>query len=67
VLIVVTYVNPAVALILGAALLGEPFTLGLGLGFPLVIAGSVLATRRRARVTPAASAAVEIAGPDPTM
>ena len=45
---VVTYVNPAVALVLGVALLGEPFTLGLGLGFPLVIAGSVLATRRRA-------------------
>ena len=44
---IVTYVNPAVALILGIALLGEPFTLGLGVGFPLVIAGSVLATRRR--------------------
>jgi len=44
---VVTYLNPAIALILGIALLGEPFTLGLGLGFPLVIAGSVLATRRR--------------------
>jgi drug/metabolite transporter (DMT)-like permease len=45
---VVTYVNPGVALVLGIALLGEPFTLGLGLGFPLVIAGSVLATHRRA-------------------
>ena len=44
---IVTYVNPAVALILGVCLLGEPFTVGLGLGFPLVIAGSVLATRRR--------------------
>jgi len=44
---VVTYVNPAVALIHGVVLLGEPFTLGLGLGFPLVIVGSVLATRRR--------------------
>jgi drug/metabolite transporter (DMT)-like permease len=44
---VVTYVNPAIALVLGIALLGEPFTLGLGLGFPLVIAGSVLATHRR--------------------
>jgi drug/metabolite transporter (DMT)-like permease len=48
---VVTYVNPAIALILGIALLGEPFTLGLGLGFPLVIAGSVLATRRRRQAT----------------
>ena len=44
---IVTYVNPAVALVLGIVLLGEPFTLGLGLGFPLVIVGSVLATRRR--------------------
>jgi drug/metabolite transporter (DMT)-like permease len=44
---VVTYVNPAVALVLGVVFLNEPFTLGLGLGFPLIIAGSVLATRRR--------------------
>ena len=43
---VVTYVNPAVAIILGVVLLGEPFTLGIAFGFPLVIAGSVLATRR---------------------
>lgn len=43
---VVTYVNPAVAVILGVALLGEPFTVGIGLGFPLIIAGSVLATRQ---------------------
>lgn len=55
---VVTYLNPAVALILGIALLGEPFTLGLALGFPLVIAGSVLATRRR----PASGKAVPAAG-----
>jgi drug/metabolite transporter (DMT)-like permease len=44
---VVTYVNTAVALILGVVLLSEPFTLGIGLGFPLVIAGCLLATRRR--------------------
>jgi drug/metabolite transporter (DMT)-like permease len=42
---VITYVNPAVALLLGIALLGERFTLGMAVGFPLVIAGSVLATR----------------------
>jgi len=65
--VVVTYVNPAVALVLGVALLGEPFTIGLGLGFPLVIAGSVLATRRRPRAAPLSSRAVEIAGPGPTM
>jgi drug/metabolite transporter (DMT)-like permease len=43
---VVTYVNPAVALGLGVLALGEPVTVGMLVGFPLVIAGSVLATRR---------------------
>ncbi|MGD1011075.1 MAG: DMT family transporter [Acidimicrobiales bacterium] len=44
---VVTYVNPAVALVLGVLLLHEPFTFGLGVGLPLIIAGSVLAAARR--------------------
>jgi drug/metabolite transporter (DMT)-like permease len=44
---VVTYINPVVALLLGVSVLGEPFTLGLGLGFPLVLVGSVLATGGR--------------------
>ena len=56
---VVTYVNPAVALILGIGLLSEPFTVGVGLGFPLVIAGSVLATRRRRAVVAKPSPATE--------
>jgi drug/metabolite transporter (DMT)-like permease len=56
---VVTYINPAVAIVLGVVLLGEPFTLGLGLGFPLVIAGSVLATRRRTPVVARSSPAAE--------
>jgi drug/metabolite transporter (DMT)-like permease len=47
---VITYVNPAVAILLGVLLLDERFTLGMAVGFPLVLAGSVLATRR-ARVT----------------
>ncbi|HEY1369624.1 MAG TPA: EamA family transporter [Gaiellaceae bacterium] len=42
---VFTYVNPAVAAILGVALLGETFTTGMGVGFVLVLAGSILATR----------------------
>lgn len=42
---VITYVNPAVAAILGVAILGEDFTVGMGVGFALVLAGSVLATR----------------------
>jgi drug/metabolite transporter (DMT)-like permease len=42
---VITYVNPAVAAVLGVTILGERFTVGMGLGFALVLAGSVLATR----------------------
>jgi drug/metabolite transporter (DMT)-like permease len=42
---VITYINPAVAVGLGAAILHEPINPGMLLGFPLVIAGSVLATR----------------------
>lgn len=45
---VITYVNPAVAAILGVLVLRESLTLGMGLGFLLVLAGSTLATRRRA-------------------
>jgi drug/metabolite transporter (DMT)-like permease len=57
---VITYLNPVVALALGAALLGEAVTLGMIVGFPLVIAGSWLATSRHsprpAPATPAAAA-----------
>lgn len=42
---VVTYVNPAVAVVLGVSVLGEPFGVGTGIGFALVLAGSFLATR----------------------
>jgi drug/metabolite transporter (DMT)-like permease len=41
---VITYVNPAVAVLLGVTVLGEPFTAGIAAGFPLIILGSVLAT-----------------------
>ena len=44
---VITYVNPAVAAVLGVAVLRESLTLGMGAGFLLVLAGSALATRRR--------------------
>jgi drug/metabolite transporter (DMT)-like permease len=43
---VITYINPAVAVILGVIVLDEPFTAGIVLGFALVLAGSVLATQR---------------------
>jgi drug/metabolite transporter (DMT)-like permease len=47
---VITYFNPAVAILLGIVVLGEPFSTGLALGFPLILAGSVLATGRRAEL-----------------
>jgi drug/metabolite transporter (DMT)-like permease len=49
---VITYVNPAVAVLLGVIFLGEPFTVGIVVGFVLVLLGSALATRRsRSTVT----------------
>src|SRR5437870_5726919 len=44
---VITYVNPAVAALLGVVVLHESLTLGMGVGFVLVLAGSVFSTRRR--------------------
>jgi drug/metabolite transporter (DMT)-like permease len=45
---VITYINPAVAIVLGILVLNEPFTVGVAIGFPLVIIGAVLATSRSA-------------------
>ena len=52
---VITYVNPAVALALGVVFLKEPLTLGIVLGFVLIVLGSVLATRRTAPAKPSAA------------
>jgi drug/metabolite transporter (DMT)-like permease len=41
---VFTYVNPAVAAALGVALLNERLTVGMVIGFALVLTGSILAT-----------------------
>ena len=41
---VITYVNPLVAVLLGVALLSEQFTLGIVIGMPLILVGSVLGT-----------------------
>ena len=43
---VITYVNPAVAAVLGVLILRETLTPAMAVGFALVIAGSTLATRR---------------------
>lgn len=50
----ITYVNPAVAIILGAVFLDEPMTTGLAVGFVLVIVGSILGTSRSPEVATAA-------------
>ena len=53
---VITYINPAVAAVLGVLVLRETFTVPMAIGFVLVIAGSILATRSRQ---------VEAPGPTP--
>lgn len=49
---VITYINPAVAVALGVVVLDEPLTVGIGVGFALILAGSVLATLRSAHAAP---------------
>jgi drug/metabolite transporter (DMT)-like permease len=56
---VITYVNPAVAAVLGVGVLGETFTLPMAIGLVLVILGSTLATRR----SPSNPAAARAAAP----
>ena len=46
--LVITFVNPAVALVLGIWLLSEPLTLGALVGLPLIVVGCALATRATA-------------------
>jgi drug/metabolite transporter (DMT)-like permease len=51
---VITYVNPAVAVILGVALLGEQVTVATGVGFALILVGCWVSTgpRREAAAAP---------------
>jgi drug/metabolite transporter (DMT)-like permease len=56
---VITYVNPAVAVLLGVLLLDEPFSAGIAIGFPLILLGSFLATGRSAQ-TPVADGSDEV-------
>src|SRR4051794_39114183 len=58
--LVITFLNPAVAVLLGVLLLDESLTLGIGVGLPLVLIGCVLATRRNR--TPQTVEAVDAAG-----
>lgn len=45
----VTYPNTAIAIALGVILLNEPLTIGMVVGFPMVLLGSYLATSRKMR------------------
>ncbi|MGO9557934.1 MAG: DMT family transporter [Acidimicrobiales bacterium] len=53
---VITYVNPAVAVLLGVSVLGESFGWGTALGFLLIVVGCYLATGRNATERAAAPA-----------
>ena len=44
----VTYLNTAIAVVLGVIILREPITVGIILGLPLVLIGSYLASRKTA-------------------
>jgi drug/metabolite transporter (DMT)-like permease len=46
---VFTYINPAVAAVLGIIVLHEQLTVGMAVGFVLVLLGSALSTRKRRR------------------
>jgi drug/metabolite transporter (DMT)-like permease len=54
---VITYLNPAVAVLLGVTLLDEKFSGATAAGFALILTGSVLATRRSRAVVAATAAA----------
>jgi drug/metabolite transporter (DMT)-like permease len=49
---VITYINPAVAIVLGVLVLNEQLTMGMAIGFPLVIIGSMLGTARARSTSP---------------
>jgi len=49
---VITYINPAVAAVLGVTLLSEQLTRGMVIGFVLVLGGCVLATGRGPEAIP---------------
>jgi drug/metabolite transporter (DMT)-like permease len=58
---VITYVNPAVAALLGVLVLREPFTVPMLVGFGLVLAGSALATRAPAEPVADVADVVDVA------
>ena len=62
----ITYVNPAVAIVAGAVVLHERVTVWTVVGFALVLTGSFLVSRRRARPdTPPGPVSAPLAAEDP--
>jgi drug/metabolite transporter (DMT)-like permease len=61
---VITYINPAVAAVLGVVVLNETLTPAMIAGFGLVTIGSILATRRPPEVQPVTTASTP--APQPT-
>ncbi len=59
---VITYVNPAVAAVLGVLVLNETFSPAMAVGFLLVILGSLLATGRRSSEPRRPSSESEVSG-----
>jgi drug/metabolite transporter (DMT)-like permease len=57
----ITYINPAVAAVLGVLALHETFSVTMGIGLVLVILGSALATRRSGARDGSSPASVEAA------
>jgi drug/metabolite transporter (DMT)-like permease len=62
---VITYINPAVAAILGVLVLRETFTVAMAVGFALVLLGSAIATRRPGSAAEAGAATAAPAAPAP--
>ena len=62
---VITYVNPAVAAVLGVLVLRETFTVAMAVGFALVLLGSAIATRRPAPAPDPAAGVTATVSPAP--
>ena len=58
----ITYINPAVAAVLGVLVLNETLTVPMIVGFALVLVGSALATRRPATVAGEGAESLEVIG-----
>jgi drug/metabolite transporter (DMT)-like permease len=58
----ITYINPAVAAVLGVLVLNETLTVPMIVGFGLVLAGSALATRRPTPAPKEGTEALEVFG-----